>query len=92
MAVWVVMLAVLVDAASTIVGLSMGLREGGLLATRLIGVLGIAYFAVEAGILYTLYRLLRDRIGSNDYAALIASLGPWLAGWHNIGLVLRGVL
>ena len=87
---WLVALAVIVDAASTILGLGMGLVEHGPVASRLIALLGPAYFAVEYGVLYGLSRVLEARAGlPAAWAQLAASVGPWLAGWTNIGLVLR---
>jgi len=84
---WLVALAVIADASSTILGLS--LPGAGPVAQRLIPVLGVAYFAVEYGVLYGLSRILESRGLPSSYAQLAASVGPWLAGWTNIGLVLR---
>jgi len=86
---WFVAIAVLLDAASTIMGLSLGLPESGPVASRLIALLGPAYFAVEAAVLYGMYRVLESRGLSSSYAQLAAAIGPWLAGWTNLGVILR---
>ena len=83
-----VFLSVALDALSTSLGLSVGLAESGPLASRLLAVLGVAYFAVEAAVLYGLYLLLRLRL-PRDWAALAVAVGPWLAGWRNLGLAMR---
>ena len=58
---WVVALAVLVDAASTVLGLSLGLGEAGPLASWLLPLIGPLYWPIEAAVLYGLYRLLEAR-------------------------------
>lgn len=84
---WLVAVALLLDFATTILGLSLGLPEAGPVATRLMSIIGIAYFALEAAVIYTLYRVLAKRIGS--IYAQIAALGPWLAAWHNALVLAR---
>ena len=88
-----VFLSVALDASSTILGLGLGLSENGPLASRLLAVLGLGYWLLEAAVLYGLYLLLRLRL-PREWAALAAAAGPWLAGWHNLGLAMRllGVL
>ena len=86
---WLVAVALLLDFTTTIAGLSLGLPEAGPIASRLMALFGVAYFALEAGVIYTLYRVLAKRIGS--IYAQIAALGPWLAGWHNIIVLARVV-
>lgn len=85
---WLVAVALLLDFTTTVIGLSLGLPEAGPVATRLMSIIGIAYFTVEATIIYTLYRVLAKRIGS--IYAQIAALGPWLAAWHNIIVLAKG--
>ena len=41
-------------------------------------------------VLYDLSRILEAGAGlSREWASAIAAVGPWLAGWSNIGLILR---
>ncbi len=86
---WLVAIAILLDAASTIAGLGLGLAEHGVVAQRLLALLGPAYFAVEAAVLYGLSRVLEKRGVPGKWSQLVASVGPWLAGWSNLGLILR---
>ena len=86
---WLVVVTVLLDAASTILGLGLGLPESGPVASRLLPLMGPVYFAVELGVVYGLNRLLRYTGHEGHRAATVASLGPWLAGWHNMGLLVR---
>ena len=85
---WLVVLAVLVDTASTILGLSLGLGEAGPVASRLLPLMGPLYWPLEAAVLYGLYRLLRRAGVPRGLASALAALGPWLAGWANLGLLL----
>ena len=90
---WLVVVAVLLDAASMILGLSLGLPEAGPAASRLMPVLGPVYFGLELALLLGLYRVLAWAGVPGHWAALAAAVGPWTAGWHNTGLLLRlGVL
>ena len=90
---WLVVAAVLLDAASTILGLSLGLGESVPVASRLLPLIGPVYFALELGMVYGLYRVLLHAGVPGHWAALAAALGPWTAGWANTGLLLRlGVL
>ena len=86
---WLVVLAVILDFSSTLVGLKLGLAERGLVAGRLLPVLGVAYFVFEFTVLYSLYYVLGKTGLSREWAAAIVAVGPWLAGWSNIGLILR---
>ena len=87
---WIVAVAVLLDAASTIVGLARGAPEAGPVASRLLPLLGPAYFGVELGVLYGLARVLEERAGlPRSLASALAALGPWTAGWHNLALLIR---
>ncbi len=86
---WIVFLAVLIDFSTTILGLKLGLAERGLVAARLLPVTGVAYFAVEAAVVYGLHYTLRRAGLDSQQAALAASVGPWLAGWHNLAVILR---
>ena len=84
-----VLAAVLLDFSSTLLGLRLGLPEAGPVAAKLLGMVGLAYFGLEAIILYSLYYITRKTTGLQPgYAALVAVVGPWLAGWHNIGILL----
>ncbi len=84
-----IVVAVLLDAATTTLGLGLGVPEAGPLASRLLPLLGPLYWVFQLTLLLGLYRLLRTRLPP-DWAATIAALGPWAAGWHNAGLLLRG--
>jgi len=80
---WLVALALILDMATTIAGLSLGLPEQGPVARRVIAVLGIpGYAGVEAGAVYSLYYVL-GKTRAREWAPL-AGLGPWLAGWANL--------
>ncbi len=86
---WLVVVAVLLDFSSTLLGLKLGLAERGLIAGRLLPVMGVAYFLLEYAVLYSLYYAM-SRIGlPKQWAAAVAAVGPWLAGWHNLALLLR---
>jgi uncharacterized membrane protein len=89
----ILFLAVLLDASTTTIGLAMGLGEAGPLASRLLSVLGLGYWLLELTVLLFIYYLIR-RIARlpAEYAILASTAGPWTAGWHNMGLVLRVVL
>lgn len=89
-----IFLSVLLDAVSTSLGLALGLAENGPIASRLLPVLGALYWLLELLVVYTLYSVLA-RLGlPGDQAVLASIAGPWLAGWSNLGIVLRhaGVL
>ena len=62
--------------------------EAGPVAAKLMSMVGLAYFGPEAVILYSLYYVTRKIGLQPGYAALIAAVGPWLAAWHNIGILL----
>ena len=67
----------------------MGLPEAGPVAAKLMSMVGLAYFALELVVLLFLYYIIRKITGLQPgYAALIAAVGPWLAAWHNIGILL----
>ena len=86
---WLVALALLLDMATTVIGLSLGLPEGGPVASRVLAVWGVpGYAALEAGAVYSLYYILRRRAPGWE---AFSALGPWLAAWSNIGLILRHV-
>ena len=86
---WLVVIAVLLDFSSTLLGLHSGLAERGLIAGRLMPVLGVAYFLLEYAVLYSLYYAMGRAGLSREWAAAIAAVGPWTAGWHNLALLLR---
>ncbi len=89
--VWylLVLAALLLDFSSTLIGLRLGLPEAGPIAAKLLGTVGLAYFALELVVLLFLYYIIRKTTGLQPgYAALIAAVGPWLAAWHNIGILL----
>ena len=87
-----IFLSVTLDAVSTHLGLALGLPENGPLASRLLPSLGILYWLLELITLYSLYYMVMKHTGlSGSYAALAAVIGPWLAGWSNLGTVLRRV-
>ena len=86
---WLAAAAVLLDAASTTLGLGLGLGEAGPLASRLLPLMGPGYWALEAAVVLLLRGLLEARGLPRELAALAASVGPWLAGWRNLGILLR---
>jgi len=91
---WLVALALLLDFSTTVIGLGLGLPEAGPVASRILAVWGIpGYAAVEAGVVYSLYYILRKIPHTREWAAL-AALGPWLAAWlnayHILGVLGRG--
>ena len=88
---WLVVAAVLLDAASTIAGLARGAPEAGPVASRLLPLLGPAYWAVEAAVVHGLARILEERARlPRSLASALAVLGPWTAAWHNLALLIRG--
>ena len=87
----ITLLAVILDAVSTTLGIMIGFGERGPLASRLLLLIGHAYWLLEALVLVSIYRLLRWWGLRPEWASLASALGPWLAGWRNLGLVL-GVL
>lgn len=48
---WIVVIAVILDFSSTLLGFRLGLAERGLVAGRLLPVLGAAYFVFELAVL-----------------------------------------
>ena len=62
--------------------------EAGPVAVKLLSTIGLAYFGLELGVLLSLYIILRKIGLQPGYAALVAALGPWAAGWHNLGVLL----
>jgi len=70
-----------------VLGLSLGLSEAGSVAARLIPVVGVAYFAEEAAILYGFARIFESRGVPGEWAQLAAGIVPWLASWHNLGVI-----
>ena len=51
----------------------------------------LAYFGVGLGVLYGLARILEERARlPRSLASTLAALGPWLAAWHNLALLIRG--
>lgn len=87
-----IFLSVILDAASTHLGLALGLAENGPIASRLLPSLGTLYWLLELTILLVLYYTVRRCAKlPSDYAVLAAVAGPWLAGWSNLGMVLRHV-
>ena len=88
-----IFLAVLLDMASTHLGLWLGFAEKGILASRILPSIGPLYWLLEAGLLYSLYYILRKLAGLPPWwAAAAAAVGPWTAAWSNVGLVLRVVV
>ena len=86
-----IFLSVLLDAATTTTGLALGMAENGPIASRLLPVLGALYWLLELLVVYVLYSVLA-RLGlPGDVAAAASIAGPWLAGWSNLGVVLRHV-
>lgn len=92
----VLALTVSLDAATTSIGLLLGLREVGFLASRLIPLLGPFYFAIEyllllglAIVLSTIGRLLGAR-SYDSVAWLVVSAAPLLASLNNIYWILGG--
>ncbi|MEB3765266.1 MAG: hypothetical protein GSR77_03775 [Desulfurococcales archaeon] len=80
------------DVLTTYVGVFMlGLHELGRVPRALFSVLGSSGLAVmflyEVLLGFVLYRLSRHWLG--DAAIGIAVSGPWYAGWHNIGVLVR---
>ena len=87
---WIVAVAVLLDAASTIAGLARGAPEAGPVASRLLPLLGPAYWAVEAVVVHGLARILEERARlPRSLAAALSTVGPWTAAWHNIAVLAR---
>jgi len=85
---WLIIpLASLLDALTTLHGLSLGLAEAGPIAIRLIPLLGPAYFALQLLLLLTLYTLLRRAGIPRLLAALAPSLGPLTAALANATLI-----
>jgi len=79
---WLVALALLLDFSTTIIGLGLGIPEGGPVASRILAVWGIpGYAGVEAGAVFSLYYIIRRRAPGWER---LAALGPWLAGWANL--------
>ena len=86
---WLVAIALLLDLSTTILGLSLGIPEGGPVASRILAVWGVpGYAALEAGVTFSLYYVLRRRAPGWER---LAALGPWLASWANAYHIL-GVL
>jgi hypothetical protein len=88
-----IFLSVLLDASTTTLGLALGLGEAGPVASRIIYALGPLYWLLEAGALLGLYYvILRCTRLPPGPASAVVILGPWVAGWHNAGLIARVVL
>ena len=84
-----IFLSVLLDAATTTTGLALGMAENGPVASMLLPSLGALYWLLELLVVYALYSMLA-RLGlPGDVAAAASIAGPWLAGWSNLGVVLR---
>ena len=79
-------IAIVLDATTTLLGLGRGIPEAGPLARILIPVLGPAYFLLVYVILYAVARILYRILGGPG--VLAAAVGPWLAGWLNISILL----
>lgn len=78
-----VLLASLMDAATTSLGLALGLEERGPVASTALPLLGPLYWPLQAALLSLVYALLR-RLGVDGWlAAGAAASGPWLAAWTN---------
>ena len=82
---------ILLDAASTLLGIMLGLPEKGPLASLLIQTVGPLYFGIEFSILYLLCRVVGLSLDTR-YAELVIASVPWLAGWHNMGVVTAWML
>ncbi|MEB3760299.1 MAG: hypothetical protein GSR81_05565 [Desulfurococcales archaeon] len=46
-------------------------------------------FLYELLLGFILYRMLRQWLG--DLAIVVAVSGPWITGWHNIGVLLQTI-
>ena len=86
-----IFLSVLLDAATTTTGLALGLAENGPIASRLLPSLGTLYWLLELTLLLILYYIMRHAGLPEDHVALATAIGPWTAGWSNLGAVLRHV-
>lgn len=82
---------VLLDGLTTILGLLLGLSEGGLVASRLLYVLGSLYFSLEYLVLSGLFLVLEGYRVPCHAGLLTVGVGPWLAAWHNLGVLLGAV-
>lgn len=89
-----ILLSVVLDAATTLVGLRIGLEEKGPIAKTLIPLIGPLYFLIEALALTGIYLLVKgilERTGHQGIACPAVAAVPWLVAWHNLGLLLRTV-
>ena len=85
-----VALAVLLDAVTTTIGLSLGLLESGPVASRLLPILGPLYWPLQLAILLFLYLALESTRYTRGLGFTVG-LGPWVAGWLNL-YAIAGVL
>ncbi len=89
---FLLLLGPLLDVLTTYFGVFLlGLRELGHVPRFLFmhfGVLGLGVvFLYELGLSLLIYNALRRRFNSLAVAPAVA--GPWYAGWHNIGVLVR---
>ncbi len=69
---------------------TLGLAEQGPVASVLLPRLGALYWLLELLAVYTLYYVMVRYAGlPRDHAITAAVTGPWLAGWSNLGAILR---
>jgi len=85
-----IFLSVILDAASTHLGLWLGLAERGPLASMLLHSLGPLYWLLESMVLLISYYIIRRSVRlPSGWATLATVTGPWLAAWSNLGYILR---
>ena len=78
-----VVLAVLLDALTTSLGLKLGLSEQGPIASSLLPALGPLYWPLQLLALLSLYLLL-EALPWTRGLGFTVGLGPWVAGWLNL--------